>query len=106
MIRNFIKIAVRSMLRNKAYSIINIAGLSVGIACCLLLALFIQDQLRYDKHHAKADNLYRVITYADRDNNVRTMPRTSPPIVWGIKDEVPEFETVTRFINPPGVALS
>lgn len=94
------------MLRNKAYSIINIAGLSVGIACCLLLALFIQDQLRYDKHHEDVDNVYRVITYANRDNSVRTMPYTSPPIVWGIKDEVPEFETVTRFLNPPGVALS
>lgn len=94
------------MMRNKAYSVINIAGLSLGIACCLLLALFIQDELRFDKHHASVDNLYRVITYAARENDIRTMPRTSPPIAWALKDEVPEIETVTRFLNPPGVDIS
>ena len=94
------------MMRNKTYSFINISGLSIGVACCLLLALYIQDEMSYDKHHANKGNIYRVTTYMNRDANLRPMGTTSPPIVWGIKDEVPEIETVTRFVNPPGVALN
>lgn len=106
MIRNFIKIALRSMMRNKAYSFINIAGLSIGVACCLILALYIQNEMSYDRHHNEADNLYRVTTQMIHDNGMLEMPRTSPPIVWGVKDEIPEIETVTRFLNPPGVEMS
>jgi putative ABC transport system permease protein len=94
------------MMRNKAYSFINIAGLSIGVACCLMLALYVKDEMSYDKHHKEVDNLYRIITHMNRDNVIRTMPRTSPPIVWGVKDEIPEIETVTRYLNPPGVDVS
>jgi putative ABC transport system permease protein len=107
MVQNFLKIALRSMMRNKAYSLINIIGLAVGVACCLMLALYIQDEMSYDKHHQDVDNLFRVTTtIVNRDTRLNAMPRTSPPIVWGIKDEIPEIETVTRFVNPPGVALN
>ena len=106
MIKNYIKIALRSMLRNKAYAAINISGLSVGVACCLMLALYIQDELSYDQHHTELQNLYRVTTHMQRDKDMRPMHRTSPPVIWGIKDEIPEIETVTRFVNPPGVALN
>ena len=106
MLGNFIKIALRGMMRNKTYTLINISGLSIGVACCLMLALYIEDELSYDKHHADADNLYRVTTHMNRDTNMRGMSTTSPPIVWGIKDEIPEIETATRFVNPPGVALN
>lgn len=106
MLSNFLKIAVRSMMRDKAYSLINIVGLSVGVACCLLLALYIHDEMSYDKHHKEVNSLFRVTTSLNRDNGTSTIPRTSPPIVWGIKDEIPEIEAVTRFVNPPGVALN
>jgi len=106
MLRNFITIAFRGMARNKTYTFINIAGLSVGVACCLMLALYIQDELTYDKHHTDGENIYRVTTHMKRDTDMGAMATTSPPIVWGIKDEVPEIETVTRFFNPPGVALN
>src|SRR4051812_45996498 len=104
MIRNFVKIALRSMLRNRVYSFINIAGLSVGVACCLLLALYIQDELSFDKHHRDGQDIYRVTSSLGIDKDFHTMATTSAPIVWGIKDEVPEFEIVTRLVNPPGVA--
>jgi len=94
------------MSRDKAYSLINIIGLSVGVACCLLLALYIRNEMNYDKHHAQVNNLYRVTTTLNRNLDMHEMPRTSPPIVWGIKDEIPEIEEVTRFVNPPGVALN
>lgn len=103
MIRNYLTIALRSMLRNKAYSFINIFGLSVGIACCLMLALYIQDEASYDKHHRDVDNIYRV-TSVMGENGEHVMRTTSPPIVWGIKDELPEIEAVTRLVNPPGAS--
>lgn len=107
MIKNYITIAFRGMMRSKAYSFINIAGLSIGVACCLLLALYIQDELSYDKHHQDADNIYRVVSQVGADeNSKRTMGTTSAPIVWGIKEEIPEFKQVTRLVNPPGVALN
>jgi putative ABC transport system permease protein len=104
MIRNFIKIAFRNMMRNKAYSFINIFGLSVGVACCLLLAFYIQDEMSYDKHHLSGENLYRVTTELALDKDPVRMKTTSAPIVWGIKDEIGEFEAVARLVNPPGVA--
>jgi len=103
MLRNFIIIALRQMRRNKIFSFINIAGLSIGVACCLLLVLYVQDDLRYDRHHTDADRLYRITT-GFNFNDYKPVPRTSPPIAWTIKDEVPEFETVTRIVTPPGAS--
>lgn len=100
--RNYIKVAFRNLVRDKGYSIINIAGLSVGVACCLLLALYVYDETTYDKHHNSADNLYRVTSRISKANDEgQIMRTTSPPIVWGIKDEIPEIELVTRFVSPP-----
>lgn len=103
MLKNYITIAIRNLLKHKAFSLINIAGLSVGVACCLMLVLYIQDELSYDKHHKDGERLYRMTSHLSFDD-YRAVPRTSPPIAWGIKDEIPEFETVTRLVNPPGVA--
>jgi putative ABC transport system permease protein len=77
--------------------------MSVGVACCLLLALYIQDEASYDKHHRDVDNLYRVTSMMG-ENGEHKMRTTSPPIVWGIKDELPEIEQVTRLVNPPGAS--
>jgi putative ABC transport system permease protein len=102
MIRNYLTIALRGMMRDKAYTIINILGLSIGVACCLFLALYIQDETSYDRHHRDVDNVY-LITSIMGENADKTMYTTSPPIAWGIKDELPEIETVARLVNPPGV---
>ena len=62
MLKNYLKIAVRNIKRNKIYSFINIAGLAIGIACCLLILLYIQDELSYDRFHKNADRIYRINT--------------------------------------------
>jgi hypothetical protein len=62
MIRSYIILAWRNILRSKAYSFINIAGLSLGVTCCLLLALYIQDEMSYDKHHDRVNDLYILTT--------------------------------------------
>ncbi len=53
MLRNYFKIALRNLWRHKSYSFINVSGLAVGMACCLLILLFVQDELVYDRFHQK-----------------------------------------------------
>jgi putative ABC transport system permease protein len=60
MIFNYIKIALRNLKRNKVYSFINIAGLSIGLACCMLIILYNKDEVSYDRFHKNAANIYRI----------------------------------------------
>ncbi len=104
MIRNYIKIALRNMVRNKTYSLINIFGLSMGVACCLLLALYIQDEYSYDRHQVEVQNLYRIITDFKSDKGLNKLATCSPPIAMAMRDELPEVESAARLVNPPGVS--
>ncbi|NUM81257.1 ABC transporter permease [bacterium] len=61
MFQNYFKIAVRNLLKHKSYSLINITGLSIGMACCMLMVLYIQDEISYDRFNEKADRVYRVV---------------------------------------------
>ena len=103
MFTNYLKLALRSLMRNKAYSFINIFGLALGITCCLLLSLYIRDEMSYDKHHKHANDLYRIITNFQSGSIVDRVGSASPPIAMTIKDEVPEVEAAVRILNPPGV---
>ncbi|MGN6436056.1 MAG: hypothetical protein ACTHMM_05965 [Agriterribacter sp.] len=60
MIRNYLKVAIRNLWRNKSFSIINITGLATGICCFLLIALYVLDELNYDRYYENADRIYRV----------------------------------------------
>ena len=62
MFENYVRVAIRNLFNNRLYSIINIVGLAVGLAACILISLFVRDELSYDKHWANADNLYRLHT--------------------------------------------
>lgn len=61
MLRNYVKVAVRNLGRWKGYAAINVFGLAIGIACFVLIALYVHDELRYDRYHTKADRIYRVV---------------------------------------------
>ncbi len=106
MLRSYFIVAVRNILRSKTYSIINIFGLSLGVACCLLLSLYILDELSYDKHHDRVEDIFRITSHFKSEKGLDDLATCSPPIAWGIKDEVPEIVSVTRMVNPPGVALN
>src|ERR1700743_2951557 len=60
MLRNYIKIALRNILRHKAYSAINISGLAIGMASSILILLWVQNELSYDRFHANANQIYRI----------------------------------------------
>ena len=103
MATQYLKSALRSLMRNKVYSFINIFGLALGITCCLLLSLYIHDEISYDKHHKRVDDLYRIITNFQSGSAEDKVGSTSPPIAMTLKDEVPEVEAAVRILNPPGV---
>jgi putative ABC transport system permease protein len=99
MLKNYIKIALRNLARNKVYSLINIFGLAMGVACCLLLALYIQDEMSYDQHHKRSDDLYRIVTNFQMDVGFQKAGTCSPPIAMAVKDEVPEVENAVRVLH-------
>ena len=61
MLRNYLTVAIRNLLRQRVYTLINVFGLSVGMTACVLIGLYVLDELRFDRHHEKADRIYRVI---------------------------------------------
>lgn len=97
MLQNYFKIAFRNLLKNKLYVFINIAGLTVGMTCFILIALYIQYEMSYDSHHEKADQIYRVVQQ-QKGNNFRgiDMFNTAPmPLAPTLKEEFPEIEAAT-----------
>ncbi|MES1216792.1 MAG: ABC transporter permease [Bacteroidota bacterium] len=103
MLARYLQLALRNLMRNKVYSFINISGLALGITCCLLLSLYIRDEMSYDKHHKRANDLYRIVTNFQTESVADRVGSASPPIAMTIKDEVPEVEAAVRILNPPGV---
>ena len=101
MFKSYLRTALRNLTRNKIYSFINIFGLSVGIACCLLLSLYVYNQLSFDKHHVALDDLYRINTVVDNNGAEMTMRTASPPIAMTMMEEVPGIEYAARVLNPP-----
>jgi putative ABC transport system permease protein len=62
MLQNYLKIAIRSIIRSKVYSFINIFGLSIGLAMCMLITLYVKDELSFDRFQANGNRIFRVIT--------------------------------------------
>jgi putative ABC transport system permease protein len=97
MLKNYIKIAWRNLARNKVYSFINILGLSIGIACALLIALFVEHELSFDRFHKKADNLYVVGSKDFRFSSDRWGTTHPQPMGPALKQELTGFKEVVRF---------
>lgn len=77
---NYLLVALRNLRRQKGHAFINIAGLALGIACCLLIGLYVRTELRYDRHHEKADRIFRVtLLDVDDDRIGRPRHRSLPP---------------------------
>jgi predicted permease len=96
MIKNYIKIALRNFKRHKGYSLINIAGLAMGMACCILILLWVQDELNFDRFHENADNIYRVIQDINFADHSTTWAITQGPLGPSLKEDFPEIVNFTR----------
>src|SRR5688572_25386105 len=97
MIKNYFKTAVRNLLRYKGFSVINILGLSIAIAGCLVIGLFVQDEQRYDKFIKDGENIYRFYT---RRMDVNSVVSTAsvPPMFATHARQYPEVEQATRIL--------
>lgn len=100
MIKNYLKIALRHMIRYKGYSFINITGLTIGMACCMLILLFVKDELSFDRFHEKADRVFRVISEFTEKGEAQRFSQTSPPIAPALKQDFPEIEEAVRLSYP------
>ncbi len=99
MLSNYFKIAFRNLIKYKSFSLINITGLAVGIASCVLILLFVNDELSYDRFNSKAERIYRVHTEGRLADNEFKMAVSPAPIAFTMLREFPEVEAVTRFRN-------
>ncbi len=99
MFKNYIKIAWRSLQKNKLQTLINILGLTVGTISCLTILLYVFDQMGYDQHHDHADSIYRVETIIERSGKEHfDTAAASPPIAFAVKEDFPEVVEATRIV--------
>ncbi|NII25221.1 FtsX-like permease family protein [Pseudoflavitalea sp. X16] len=104
MIRNYLKIAWRNLLRHKSFSLINILGLSAGIAACIVIFLYVQYELTYDGHNTKADRIARVVSALHAPGSADMEFGTSPyPMADALKRDFPEVASTARLEPKPTV---
>src|SRR5262245_3800281 len=99
MFKNYLKIAVRNLLRNKGFSIINISGLAIGMASALLILLWIQNELSYDRFYPKTDRIYALYNRDKFEGKPWAWNNTPKPMALALKKDYPDVEAVTRFNN-------
>ena len=95
--KNYLTIALRSFWKNKGYSFLNILGLSIGLACTILILLWVQDEVSFDRFHERGDRLYRVMEdqfYSG--GQTLTVQSTPGPLAEALKKDVPEIANTTR----------
>lgn len=102
MIRNYLKTAWRNLLKTKIFSVINISGLAFGLTLFWLIALFITDELNYDKYHEKADRIFRLASHGRWDGGSFDIAVTSGPTAAALKNEYPEVEQTVRIASGAG----
>jgi putative ABC transport system permease protein len=101
MFKNYLKIAVRQLLKQKMYSAIKIGGFALSIAACLLIALYIKDELSYDKNWTQADRIYRITGEYNVDGKTKTGTAWPAPMAKALKIDFPEVERSGRFMDAP-----
>ena len=96
MFKNYFTIVFRNIKKYKSYSFINIIGLTLGMACTILISLWVLDELNYDRFNDNHENLYRVISISNFGGETR-QPATAGPLADLIMKDIPEVENVARY---------
>ncbi len=105
MFSNYIKVALRNLWKSKGFSAINILGLSIGLATCLLIALYVVDELSYDRYNEKKDRIYRINTDIRFGGGDLHLTVASDPMGATLKKDYPQVEEYTRVYNSSGSKL-
>src|SRR5215217_4531004 len=101
MFKNYFKIALRQLLKQKMYSVIKIGGFALGIAACLLIALYIKDELSYDKSWPDANRIYRITGEYNDNGKIETGDDWRAPIAKALREDFPEVEKAGRLMYDP-----
>ncbi|MGB3850826.1 MAG: ABC transporter permease [Tunicatimonas sp.] len=104
MLKNYFKVAFRNLVNNKVYSVINIGGLTLGIATALLILLWVNDELSYDRYHTNADRLFRTVVLGQVADQEVAYTTTPAPFAELISGEIPEIRGTAR-VNLTAQAL-
>jgi putative ABC transport system permease protein len=106
MIKNFFKIAYRSLLRSKGFSIINITGLAIGMAAAILILLWIQSEINFDDFHTNKSRIYQVWNKVKQEGEIRCWNTTSEPTARTVEKDIPEVERAVRARNSGNLLLT
>lgn len=104
MLKNYFKVAFRNLLRNKAFSVINISGLAIGMASAMLILLWIQNEVSYDQFHKKKDRIYEAWNKATFSGKLQCWSTTPKVLARAIEKDIPEVEHAVR-VNWPNTFL-
>lgn len=99
MIKNYLKVAIRYLFRNKSYTAINIAGLTIGMTGAILILLWLQNEISYDKFHKNKDRLYEVFGLTTVEGKLFTINQTEQPLAPALKQDFPEVEATARIAD-------
>jgi putative ABC transport system permease protein len=102
MLKNYLKVAWRSLVRNRTFSFINITGLAVGLGCFLLISLYVMDELSFDRYYDKAENIYRINMDARWGGQDLRLAETSDMMGPIIKKDYPQVQEYTRIYSQSG----
>ena len=105
MIKNYFKTAWRNLRRNKVFSAINILGLSIGLACCILMFLFIQHELSYDKFNTNSKNIYRIYSIPIDSKDTKELAVTPAPWAPLMKKDYPEIKEYVRLLRDEKIVI-
>src|SRR2546421_6715227 len=98
MLKNYLKIAWRNLMKSKIFSFINIIGLSTGLTCCMLIAIYLYNEVSYDKYHKNINQLYQLGTVFVKDGKEDRTPNTPAPMAAAMKQEYPEISETARLM--------
>ena len=96
MLLNYIKISFRQLWRNRLYSLLNIGGLALGMACCLLIGLYVYDEYSYDRFHASYDHIYRIVEKQKQAEGIFDVAVTPAPLAPALAKDFPEVQQASR----------
>ncbi len=99
--KNYLKIALRSLRKHKGTSFINVSGLAIGMACCLIVLVFVRDETAYDRYHERQDQLYRLSIKGITISSGQDRLTATSPILWGpaLQRDYPEVVDYARFVS-------
>lgn len=106
MIKNYLLLAIKNFRKQKMFSLINVLGLTVGITCCLMIFLFVMNELSYDRFHKNGDNIYRVMRVGNIDGIKMEIPYLSAPYATALLNDYPDAVKKAVRVNPDNDLIS